>query len=295
MQVKPAEQITGKTVISAPQDASMGLESKQEADVAVPRDNGELIAWYESQLSALSMKASQSTNTDGTALVEEHGTDQDKAFTNVNLMRTQHGADQESFETSEDHAASLNDSQIVGATGNLPLPRWTGDGASDDFAYLSKICSAFFANRSNNPASENSGDTKRSAQDALHTLKNKQPRKAAPHELPFPQVLCQLLVDNLESGTMHCISFTASGLAVQVHDAGAFSCDLAPAYFGHNDYQTFVNELLLHGFEQVKEGPDAGAFMHPLFQRGHPELCAQISRVQNQPKADAQQDKESTG
>lgn len=294
-QAQPAERITGKTVINATQDASMGPERKQGAAAAVPRDNGELIAWYESQLSALSMKASQPKHSHGTSLGEEHGTDQGDA---VQKGILQHGADQELIETAEVPTVSSNEGQVVGATGDLPLPRWTGDSASDDLSYLSIICSAFFANRSKAHVSDNLGDTKRSATDALHTSKNKQPRRAATDEFPFPQVLYQLLVDHLESGTPHCISFTASGLAVQVHNAEAFSYGLAPVYFGHHGYQTFVNELLLHGFEQVKEGPDAGAFKHPLFQRGHPELCAQISRVQKQAKADfkhAQQDMKPTG
>lgn len=52
--------------------------------------------------------------------------------------------------------------------------------------------------------------------------------------------------------------------------------DIAPKYFRQKKFSSFTRQLNMYGFEKVSNGSDKGAFSHPDFQRGKPELCTRI-------------------
>ena len=94
---------------------------------------------------------------------------------------------------------------------------------------------------------------------------------------PFPVRLFRLLSDLESSGEDQDIaSFTASGHAFQILKPLEFMKEVAPRYFRQKHYSSFTRQLNCYGFHKVSHGPDKGAFCHPKFQRGKPELCKGI-------------------
>lgn len=49
-------------------------------------------------------------------------------------------------------------------------------------------------------------------------------------------------------------------------------------YFRHNKFSSFRRQLNLYGYRKVIKGPDAGAYMHPSFQRGRPDLLPEVKK-----------------
>lgn len=49
-------------------------------------------------------------------------------------------------------------------------------------------------------------------------------------------------------------------------------------YFRHNKFSSFRRQLNLYGYRKVIKGPDAGAYMHPSFQRGRPDLLKDVKK-----------------
>lgn len=49
-------------------------------------------------------------------------------------------------------------------------------------------------------------------------------------------------------------------------------------YFRHNKFSSFRRQLNLYGYRKVIKGPDAGAYMHPSFQRGRPDLLGEVKK-----------------
>lgn len=49
-------------------------------------------------------------------------------------------------------------------------------------------------------------------------------------------------------------------------------------YFRHNKFSSFRRQLNLYGYRKVIKGPDAGAYMHPFFQRGRPDLLKDVKK-----------------
>ncbi|CAN0219036.1 unnamed protein product, partial [Hapterophycus canaliculatus] len=49
-------------------------------------------------------------------------------------------------------------------------------------------------------------------------------------------------------------------------------------YFRHNKFSSFRRQLNLYGYRKVIKGPDAGAYMHPSFQRGRRDLLGEVKK-----------------
>lgn len=49
-------------------------------------------------------------------------------------------------------------------------------------------------------------------------------------------------------------------------------------YFRHNKFSSFRRQLNLYGYRKVIKGPDAGAYMHPSFQRDRPDLLGEVKK-----------------
>ncbi|CAN0358182.1 unnamed protein product, partial [Laminaria digitata] len=49
-------------------------------------------------------------------------------------------------------------------------------------------------------------------------------------------------------------------------------------YFRHNKFSSFRRQLNLYGYRKVIKGPDAGAYMHPSFQRDRPDLLGDVKK-----------------
>jgi len=91
----------------------------------------------------------------------------------------------------------------------------------------------------------------------------------------FPKKLFQLLQN--EDQTL--ISWRPHGLAFIVNDEDRFVAETLPRYFKQTKIASFQRQLNLYGFHRLTKGVDKGAFVHPNFQRGRPELLAGIKRI----------------
>jgi len=109
-------------------------------------------------------------------------------------------------------------------------------------------------------------------------LPKKKKRRRYRHE-NFPQKLYRLLDEVEHAGRGNIVSFTESGAAFRVHNPDIFSSEIAPHYFRLRRYHSFQRQLNLYGFERILNGPEAGAYAHPLFRKGQPDLTAQICRL----------------
>lgn len=121
------------------------------------------------------------------------------------------------------------------------------------------------------------GECKHADQAQSKEGRNPYQRRPYRHEA-FPQKLYKLLVETESNGQDHIVSFTPSGLAFRVHDPKAFATDIIPRYFRHAQYHSFQRQLNKYGFERIHCGPDIGAYQHPLFQKGRPDLHRELHR-----------------
>jgi hypothetical protein len=113
--------------------------------------------------------------------------------------------------------------------------------------------------------------------------------KAAPLSIPppfgrygkvelFPGKLYRLLAEAERDGNTHIVSFTPDGRAFKINDPRAFIKEVSPNYFRQSLMSSFVRQLNFYGFDRLSHGPDLGAFAHPYFIRGRPELLDRIER-----------------
>jgi hypothetical protein len=94
----------------------------------------------------------------------------------------------------------------------------------------------------------------------------------------FPGKLYRLLAEVERKGNTHIVSFTPDEKAFMIHDRDAFMNDVAPKYFRQSRFTSFVRQLNLYGFGRLSYGPNRGAFAHPHFLRGRPEMVSEIQR-----------------
>eukprot|EP00752_Nemacystus_decipiens_P004304 g3933.t1 len=84
--------------------------------------------------------------------------------------------------------------------------------------------------------------------------------------------------DILSQESSDIIRWTDSGQAFQVVDYNRFSEEILLKYFRHNKFSSFRRQLNLYGYRKVIKGPDAGAYMHPSFQRDRPDLLGEVKK-----------------
>jgi hypothetical protein len=101
----------------------------------------------------------------------------------------------------------------------------------------------------------------------------------------FPVKLYRILAEAERQGNIHIISFTPDGRAFKIHDQSTFMDQASPKFFRQTCFSSFVRQLNFYGFERLSHGPDRGAFAHPSFLRGRPELVRNVQRQILAPRA----------
>ena len=99
----------------------------------------------------------------------------------------------------------------------------------------------------------------------------------------FPEKLHKLLLDLEASNQTHIASFTPSGRAFQVHDEEVFLNDVLSKHFRIKTMTSFRRQLYLYSFTKYREGNVSG-YVHPYFQRDHPEWLSSIHRTYTKQK-----------
>ena len=93
----------------------------------------------------------------------------------------------------------------------------------------------------------------------------------------FPWRLHHVLAVAEANGQEAIISWLPSGCAFRVHDREAFVRGLMKSHFNQNTFKSFQRQLNLWGFQRIKNG--RGAYHHPFFVKGFPEMCRLMIRV----------------
>lgn len=110
-------------------------------------------------------------------------------------------------------------------------------------------------------------------------LDNIPPSLGTMHSASFPLKL-QRILDKLESEQQtENLSWVDHGRAFIVRDVARFVEDLAPVYFNLTKYSSFQRQCHMYHFQRITCGPDKGAYHHPSFLRGRPDLAMLIQRT----------------
>ena len=94
-------------------------------------------------------------------------------------------------------------------------------------------------------------------------------------QAPFPQKLFTLMTKESPS----IIAWIPTGNAFRILDSDKFQSEVIPKYFKHSKFASFLRQLNLYGFRRVTKGEAQGAYVHPKFQAGKPELVSEIRRL----------------
>lgn len=78
------------------------------------------------------------------------------------------------------------------------------------------------------------------------------------------------------------IAWLEDGSGFKIINPKLFAQDTLPEYFDTLKYKSFVRQINIYSFrrqtEVSKSDPAFGAYFHPNFKRGEPDLCWQMKR-----------------
>lgn len=96
----------------------------------------------------------------------------------------------------------------------------------------------------------------------------------------FPLKLQRILDKADATGNRGIISWCEHGRAFLVHDAERFVSEVVSKYFSQTKYSSFQRQLHMYNFKRITGlGRDKGAYHHPSFERGNPDLCLSMVRT----------------
>jgi len=99
----------------------------------------------------------------------------------------------------------------------------------------------------------------------------------------FPEKLYRILEELEQEGKDTIISFVNEGTAFEIHQPEEFEDQIIPRYFRQGGISSFKKQLHLYGFTKIKTDSRGFAtsliFCHSKFQRGQPQLCLLMDRV----------------
>ena len=108
------------------------------------------------------------------------------------------------------------------------------------------------------------------------------PNQSDVHHLVFP-VKLHVMLDSVDQRGLSDIVSWIGETSFRVHNKELFMKCIAPHYFQQTKYRSFQRMTNMWGFELVRKGAAKGAYNHPLFRRGQPDLCChmKLERVKN--------------
>jgi hypothetical protein len=100
-------------------------------------------------------------------------------------------------------------------------------------------------------------------------------------QVGFPLKL-QRILDKLEAERLFTdlVSWQPHGRAFKVKNSSRFVHEVMPLFFTMSKFSSFQRQLHMYSFTRItSSGSDKGAYWHPLFMRGAPELAMQMHRT----------------
>ncbi|GKY95739.1 hypothetical protein MPSEU_000534700 [Mayamaea pseudoterrestris] len=101
-------------------------------------------------------------------------------------------------------------------------------------------------------------------------------KKSGGVTVPFPVKLYEMLEDPQTDPNV--ISWLPHGRAFLVKQPKRFMSEVMPKYFRQTRVTSFQRQNNLYGFRRLTRGADGGAYYHPMFLRGRPDLCHHMRR-----------------